>query len=121
MSYLRFIIRLSVVIVCAAGSFGGVAGFMASRSNAAPLPISKSDPIAAKLAEDSDLTGAQSRVMSPIYPTAKYTQAQLAGPVMKAIKSKIAKRPAAKMPMELVYSGTAQVVAQAGPVFAHIR
>lgn len=117
MSYLRFIIKLSVVIVCAAGSFGGVVGFMAAKSEAAPLPISKSDPIAAKLAEDSDLTGAPLRVMSPIYPTAKYTQAQLAVPAKKAKKNKMAN----KKPMQLVYSGKPQVVAQAGPVFSNIR
>lgn len=116
MSYLRFIIKLSVVIVCAAGSFGGVVGFMAAKSEAAPL-ASKLDPIAAKLAEDSDLTGAPLRVMSPLYPTAKYTQAQLAVPVKKAAKVKVAN----KKPMQLVYSGKPQVVAQAGPFFSNIR
>lgn len=120
MPYLRFIVKLSVVIVCGVCSFGGVAGFMAAKTNAAPLPISKPDPIAAKLAEDSDLTGAR-RVMSPIFPTAKYTHAQLAAPAKKVTKSKIAKYPLNKMPMQLVYSGKPQVVAQAGPVFAKIR
>lgn len=120
MSFLRFAIKLSVVIVCAVGSFSSVAGFMPATSVAAPLPISIADPIASKLAEDSDLTGVPLRAMSPIYPTAKYTRAQLAVPV-RAVKSKIVKRPANKTPMRLVYSGRPQVVAQAGPVFANVR
>lgn len=120
MSFLRLVIKLSVVIVCAVGSFGGVAGFMAAQSEAAPLPISTPDPIAAKLAEDSDLTG-KMRLMSPIYPTAKYTQAQLA--VKKPIKAKVATRSANKnkMPMQLAYSGNRQVVARAGAVYANVR
>lgn len=120
MSFLRFTVKLSVVIVCAVSSFGGVAGFMAAKSNAAPLPISKPDSIAAKLAEDSYLT-AKMRVMSPIYPTAKYTQAEPA--VKKGTKAKVATRSANKdkMPMQLAYSGNPQVVARAGAVFANVR
>lgn len=111
--------QVSVVIVCAVGSFGGIAGFMAARSQAAPLPISTPDPIAAKLAEDSDLTG-KMRVMSPIYPTAKYTQAQPS--VKKPVMAKVATRPATnKMPMQLAYSGNAKVAAHAGAIFANVR
>lgn len=102
MSCLRFIIKLSVIIVCAAGSFGGVVGFMPAKTEAAPLLITTTDPIAAKLAEDSDLSG-KMRVMSPIYPTAKYSQAQLT--MKKPIKAKVALRLAKKMPMQVAYAG----------------
>lgn len=117
MSYLRFVIKLSVVIACAVGSFGGVVGFMAARSEAAPLPISKpNDLIARKLAEDSDLSGAPRRI-SAIYPTTKYTQAQLAVPVKKAAKAKVAN----KKPMQLAYAPELRIATRAAPIFASVR
>lgn len=120
MSFLRFAIKLSVVIVFAAGSFGGVVGFLAAKSEAAPLPISTPDPIAAKLAEDSDLTG-RMRVMSPIYPTTKYTHAQLA--VKKPIKARGTSRSArkVKMPMQLAYSENPKLAAHAGATYTNVR
>lgn len=93
---------------------------MAARSDAAPLPISTSDPITAKLSVDSDLT-VKMRAMSPIYPTAKYTHTQLAA--KKPIKAKVATSSASKnkMPMQLAYSGNPQVVARAGAAFVNVR
>lgn len=122
MSYLRFVIKLSVVVACAVGSFGGVVGFMAARSEAAPLPISKqNDPIARKIAEDSDLTGAPRR-MSAIYPTKKYNQAELAGPtVKKHAKKKIVARTANKMPMQIAYAPELRIADRAAPIFANVR
>jgi len=122
MSFLRGFIKLSVVIACAAGSFGGVQGYMAAKAEAAEVSVSKADPIAAKLAEDSELTGA-TRSMSPIYPTTKYTHAQLAvSPAMKPAKAKIAAvRPANKMPMQLAYAPAPQVATRAGAIFASVR
>lgn len=120
MSFLRFIIKLSVVITCAAGSFGGVVGLMAAKSQAAPLPVSTPDPIAAKLTEDSDLTG-NIRVMSPIYPTHKYIHAHLA--VKKPMKAAAAAQRAKKhnFPMQLGYSGNPKMGAHAGAIFANAR
>lgn len=102
MSFLRSFIKLSVVIACAAGSFGGAQAYVA-KSQAAPVAVLQADPIASKLAEDSDLTGARG-TMSPIYPTTKYTQGQLATPVKKTpAKAKLAVRSPNKMPMQLAY------------------
>jgi hypothetical protein len=99
MSFLSGFIKFSVVVACAAGSFGGVQGFMAAKAGATPFITTNVDPIAAKLADDSDLTGAM-RPMSPIYPTTKYTRAQLAEPAAKK-PAKVAVRPANKMPMQI--------------------
>jgi hypothetical protein len=120
MSYLRLVIKLSILIVCAAGSFGGAVGFMAAKSEAAQLPISTpNDLIARKLAEESDLTGAPRR-MSAIYPTTKYTHAQLA-PVKKLTKAKVAVRSTSKKPMQIAYAPELRVADRATPIFAHIR
>lgn len=129
MSVLRTLIKLSVVIACAAGSFGGTWGYFASKAEATPVAITKADPIAAKLAEDSDMTGAKPRSMSPIYPTTKYSQAQLALPTKKPIKAKVALRTKNKMPMQLAsyntpvtaYVAEPRVAERAGAIFAHIR
>lgn len=102
MFVLRSFIKLSVILVCAAGSFAGAQDYMAAKTETPELVrIIKADPIAAKLAEDSDLSGAKG-TMSPIYPTTKYTQAQLSVPAKKAHKAKLAVRSVNK-PMQLAY------------------
>jgi len=108
MSFLSGSIKLSVVIaIFTAGSFGGVQAYVAAKAEAAPVTVSKPHLIAAKLAEDSGLTG----TLSPIYPTIKYTTAQLAAPsaVVKTPK-KVALRRAIKMPMQIAYIPDRQIV-----------
>ena len=106
MSVLRISIKVALLTVSAGGSFGAVSSFMAAQSDAMPLPISISDPIAKKISQDNDFIGAK-REMSPIYPTTKYTQAQLAPlAVKKQAKAKVAKIPANKMPMQIAYVPT---------------
>jgi hypothetical protein len=98
MSFSSGFIKLFVVVACAGGSFGGAQGYVAASAGAAPVSLSTSDPIASKLAENPVLTG----TMSPVYPTTKYTKAQLAGPAAKnAVR--VARRPINKMPMQIAY------------------
>jgi hypothetical protein len=119
MSFLSGFIKFSVVVACAAGSFGGVQGFMAAKAGATPLKAAIVDPIAAKLAEDSDLTGT-ARSMSPIYPTMKYTRAQRADPAAKK-PAKVAVRTANTMPMKIAYIPDRQIATRAGAIFAQVR
>ncbi|MDB5555222.1 MAG: hypothetical protein JWL86_5206, partial [Rhizobium sp.] len=92
--------------------------------------VLKADPINLKLAEDSDLTGTLKGTMSPIYPTTKYTQAQLALPaVKKPVKAKVAARTVQKMPMQLAsynspvtaYAAEPRIAERVAPIFARIR
>jgi hypothetical protein len=111
MSFLFSFTRPLIVIAIAAVGFGGVQGYMAAKAEPTPATVSKSDPIAAKLAhakadpiaaklaERKDFTG----VMSPIYPTTKYTAAQLAIPSGTKKPAKVAVRRANKMPMQIAY------------------
>jgi hypothetical protein len=98
MSFLSRCIKVSVVLaICSAGSFGGRQAYMAATAAAAPVTVSKPDLIALKLAE---YTG----TLSPIYPTIKYTAAQLAGPTTSVQQpKKTARRHANKMPMQIAY------------------
>lgn len=121
MSFLRCFTKLSILIACAGGTFIGVQGSMAISSDATQHTVTNADPIAAKLAEESDLTGTM-RPMSPIYPTTKYTHAQLSvSTVKKPAKAKVALRSANKMPMQIAYAGEPPVAAQGGAAIAHIR
>ena len=119
MSFLSGFIKFSVAVACAAGSFGGVQGYMAGKARATPFISAKVDPIAAKLAEDSDLTGSM-RPMSPLYPTTKYTRAQRAEPAAKK-PAKVAVRPAHKKPMQIAYIPDRQIAPRAGVIFAQVR
>lgn len=67
-------------------------------------------------AQDSDLSGAPRR-MSAIYPTTKYTQAQLTVPIKKAPKAKVAN----KKPLNLAYAPEVRIATRAAPIFANIR
>jgi hypothetical protein len=98
MSFLSRCVKVSVVLViCSAGSFGGRQAYMAATAGAATVTDSKPDLIALKLAE---YTG----TLSPIYPTIKYTAAQLAGPATVVQKpKKAARRHTNKMPMQIAY------------------
>jgi hypothetical protein len=70
---------------------------MAATAAAASVTISKPDLIALKIAEH---TG----TLSPVYPTIKYTAAQLAGPTTFVQKpKKTARRHTKKMPMQIAY------------------
>lgn len=98
MSFLSSYIKVSVVlVVCSAASFGGRQAYMMAKAEAAPVTVSKPDLIALKLAEG---TG----TLSPIYPTIKYTAAQLAVPttVVRGPK-KVARRHTNTMPMQIAY------------------
>jgi len=98
MSFLSRCTKVSVVLViCSAGSFGGRQAYMAATAGAVPVTVSKADLIALKLAE---YTG----TLSPIYPTIKYTAAQLAVPTT-AVKrpKKVARRHTNTMPMQIAY------------------
>ena len=98
MSFLSSCIKVTVVLViCSAGSFGGRQAYLAATAGAAPVTVSKPDLIALKLAE---YTG----TLTPIYPTIKYTAAQLAGPTTVVQKpKKSARRHTNKMPMQIAY------------------
>jgi len=98
MSFLSRCIKVSVVLViCSAGSFGGRQAYLAATAGAAPVTVSKPDLIALKLAE---YTG----TLTPIYPTIKYTAAQLAGPPTVVNRpKKVAHRHTNKMPMQIAY------------------
>jgi hypothetical protein len=98
MSFLSRCIKVSVVLViCSAGSFGGRQAYLAATAGAAPVTVSKPDLIAVKLPE---YTG----TLTPIYPTIKYTAAQLAGPPTVVNRpKKVAHRHTNKMPMQIAY------------------
>ena len=98
MSFLSSCIKVSVVlVVCSAGSFGGRQAYMAAKAEAAPVTVLEPDLIALKLAEH---TG----TLTPIYPTIKYTAAQLAVPTTTVKRpQKVARRHTNKMPMQIAY------------------
>lgn len=108
MSLLRSFVKLSVIIVIAGGSFFGIQGYMATKSEATTrtVAIAIADPIAEKIVEDFALITAikPMRPMSPIYPTIKYKPAQLAVvAVKKPTKAKVAVRSMHKKPLQLAY------------------
>ena len=96
MPFLSRCIKVSVVLViCSAGSFGGRQAYMAAMAGAVPVTVSKPDLIVLKLAE---YTG----TLTPIYPTIKYTAAQLAGPPTVVNRAKkVAHRHTKKLPVEI--------------------
>lgn len=106
-------VKVSVVLACGGASFLGVQGYMGAKPETTPHAIAQLDPIAALIAE-SDLTGTMPS-LSPIYPTIKYTLAQLSVlPAQTFVKAKVAVRRTNGRPMQIAYSG-------APPVSAHDR
>jgi hypothetical protein len=98
--------RLSIIIaICAGGSFGGLQVYGAAKAEAARGTVSKPDLIVAMVAKASDRVG----TLSPIYPTIKYTVAQLAAPPA-VVKKKVAVRRAIKMPMQIAYIPGGRIV-----------
>jgi hypothetical protein len=104
MSEIRSLVQACLLAACIAIIFVSFQTYLGADAEVAPPVVtpSKSAPITLKPAEGSDLTAAKG-TMSPIYPTSKYTQTQLAQPAKKPAKAKLAVRAANKMPMQLAY------------------
>ena len=106
MSFLSCSAKLSVVAaICAAGGFGGLQVYVTAKAEAAREAVSRPVLITVKVAKTSDLVG----TLSPIYPTIKYTAAQLAVP-SAVVKKKVALRRPIKMPMQIAYIPAGRIV-----------
>jgi hypothetical protein len=102
----RSIVQAALIAGCAAVSLIAIHVSVPSKAETAPHAISASkvDAIALKLAEDRDEA---LRPMSPIYPTIKYTAAQLAVPAATShIKAKKVARSKRNMPLQIAYVPT---------------
>lgn len=116
----RTIVQAALIAACAAVGLVSTQVYMSSKTqpmlhastaSKTDAIVPKVDAIALKLNEDSNLEAL--RPMSPIYPTIKYTAAQLAVPSMiKPIKAKRLARSTRNLPLQIAYvpSGTAAYI-----------
>ena len=105
----RSVVQVALIAACAAVSLVAVQVYMSSKPETMPhaVTVSKADSTASKRIKDNDLEAL--RPMSPIYPTIKYTAAQLTVPsVTKPVRTKLKRvaKSAPHTPLQIAYVPT---------------
>src|SRR6185503_2954376 len=109
MAGIRSISQAALVAACAAGGLVSVQAYMSSKTKAPqPSAVSKVQAIpraeAIALKHSAERALEDLRMLSPIYPTIKYTAAQLAGSATKnPIKAKKIVRSTRNTPLQIAY------------------
>jgi len=112
---LRSFVQAALVAACAAGALVSLQVYLSSETGPAPQVVRvlkpqtlpRVDVIALRRAQESDFEA--SRRLSPVYPTVKYTTAQLTPTaITNPIKTKrVAARSARTLPLQIAYVPTA--------------
>lgn len=105
----RSVVQVALIAACAAVGLVAIQVYMSSKAETIPHAVtaSKADATASKRIKDNDLEA--SRPMGPIYPTIKYTAAQLAVPsVTKPVRIQSQRLAKSKqhLPLQIAYVPT---------------
>ena len=109
MIVVRSVVRVALIAACVAVSVVAIQVYISSKAETIPqaATVSKTDSTASKRIKDNDLESL--REMSPIYPTIRYTAAQLAVPsVTKPLRIQLKRLAKSKqhLPLQIAYVPT---------------